>query len=371
MTRNINHRTFQSASWPGARLLAAASLAILAALAHAAELPSPEPDSPVARIDGKPLTYAALDERVHDALAKQRREYATQLRRLELSSMRAESRERESALNKLVDERVLALEAAARRISTEQLLEAVQAPAPTDAEMHALYDAQRSRVGQSFDTLRPQIEEFLRGEATEQARQRYLQSLRDKYHVVMTWDPLREQVDATGPHRGPDGARVTIVEFSDFQCPYCGELAPILKQLLAAYPNDLRLVFRNLPLRTLHPNAARAARAGVCADAQGKFWEMHDAMYGNQNALGATGLQATAAELNLDPRAFADCLAAAELPPSIVADEAAADRLGLSGTPSSFVNGRFVSGALSFDKWRVLIDDELRRATAKSRDSKT
>jgi protein-disulfide isomerase len=352
------------------------SFVMLTTPGHAAALAqpaadSPAPDSPVARIEGQSVTYSALEERARDALAKQRREYATQSRRLELSLSRARSRELESELDKLVDERVLALEAAARKTTTQKLLEGAAAPAPTDAEMHAFYDAQRPRVNQPFDSVKPQIAEFLRGEATEAAQRRYLQSLRDRYRVAMTWEPLREEVEATGPHRGPDTARVTIVEFSDFQCPYCGQLAPILQQLLVAYPKDLRLVFRNLPLRTLHPNAVRAARAGVCADAQGKFWEMHDAMYRDQGALGDIGLKASAAALKLDAQAFAECLAAPQEPPTIAMDEAAANRLGLSGTPSSFVNGRFVSGAMSFDKWRALIEDELRRTAGASRDSKT
>src|SRR5208283_1293688 len=99
------------------------------------------------------------------------------------------------------------------------------------------------------------------------------------------------------PQRGPRDAPVTIVEFSDFQCPYCGSAAPVLKQLLATYPTQVRLVFRNLPLRTMHPQAIYAAQAGVCADAQGKFWEIHDVLFTRQSRLGIKGLKEVADQL--------------------------------------------------------------------------
>jgi protein-disulfide isomerase len=332
-----------------------------------ATLSSAEPlaESPVARIDGKPIPYAELAARTRDKLALEQREYDAQLKRLSLSNARARSKEQEGEFDKLIDEHVLALEAAARKTTAAALLNAVKAAAPTDAELHAFYDEHRADVSRlPFEAVKPQIEEYLQGEASDAARQRYLETLRDKYHAVLGWEPLREQLDASGPERGPADARITIVEFSDFQCPYCRRLAPILKQLQDANPTQVRLVFRNLPLRTLHPDAARAAQAGVCANSQGKFWEMHDAMYADQSALGEAALDETALRLGLDPQAFKDCMKSAE-DTAIKTDEAAAERLGLSGTPISFVNGRYVNGAQPLSKWQALIDDELRRTASR------
>ena len=338
------------------------SAGVIAAITGAAEPPS---DSPVARIDGKPIPYSELAARSLDKLSLEQRNYDVELKRLTLSAARARSAEQESELNKLVDERILALEAKARKTTAEALLSAVKAPGLTDAELHAFYDVRRAEAGnRPFEAVKPQIEEYLRADGLDAARQQYLDTLRQKYRAVLTWEPLREEVEAAGPQRGPADARITIVEFSDFQCPFCRRLAPILKQLQEANPKDVRLVFRNLPVPALHPNAARAAQAGACADAQGKFWQMHDAMYADQNALGDAALKATALRIGLDPQAFNACLESAQ-GAQIKSDQEAGERLGLSGTPSSFVNGRYVNGTMPLFKWQALIDDELQRIASR------
>ena len=352
---------------PRTRFLLAA-IPLLIALAAGADTPDTAPpaaDSPVARIDGKPIPYTDLAALTHDKLAAQEREYDAQLRRATLKKARVRSDDLQSELDKLVDERVLALEAAVRKTTAAALLSDLKAPAPTDAELHTVFEAYRSQLNQPFDAVKPQIEEHLRSEALEEARQHYLQTLRKKYHAVNLWEPLREQVDAVGPQRGPADARITIVEFSDFQCPFCGRLAPVLKQLQDAYPSDIRLIFRNLPLRSIHPQAAAAAQAGLCAGAQGKFWQMHDAMYADQNSLGVAALKQKAQRLGLDMTRFNQCMASGEGSASIKADEEAGQRLAVVGTPASFVNGRFVDGAEPLYKWRALVDDELSRAAAK------
>ena len=324
---------------------------------------APASDQAVARIDGKPIPYAELESSAAAPLAEHRHRADVELLRLKLNAARAQSRELENSLDKLVNDRVLSLEATARKSTAEKLLKTVNPPVPSEAAQHAFYDSQRPYVAQAFEAVQPQIIEFLQGEDTEQAHARYFQSLRDKYHVELLWEPLREPAAPVGPQRGSRDARVTIVEFSDFQCPYCGKLAPILQQLQAA-DGSVRVIFRNLPLRSLHPNAELAAQAGVCANAQGKFWEMHDAMYADQKGLGRDGLRQKAKQVGLDAKAFEDCLASPQTTAQIRADEDAAEQLGLTSTPSSFVNGRFVSGAMPLYKWQALIDDELRRTSA-------
>ncbi|MEJ0004914.1 MAG: thioredoxin domain-containing protein [Steroidobacteraceae bacterium] len=325
--------------------------------------PSTTAQSPIARIGAQEIPYSQLQARTDDALAEKQREYDLQLQRLNVALARARSAALETELNKLVDEKVLDLEATARSRTPAQLLNAVQVPAPAESELRAFYDSQRTAVNQSFDAVRPQIDEYLRGVAHDDARRKYLDGLRRRYHAVVLWEPLRETVAASGPQRGPATARVTIVEFSDFQCPFCGRLAPVLKQLQATYPADVRLVFRNFPLRPIHPNAAEAAAAGVCANAQGKFWEMHDAMYADQGGLGRAALEEKAKRLGLDVPSFSACLQSTKTTDAIAADEEAARRLGLSGTPGSFVNGRFFSGALPLSDWRNLVDEELQRTS--------
>ena len=202
---------------------------------------------------------------------------------------------------------------------------------------------------------------------TRKSNRRYLDGLRTKYAARVSLEPLREPVTATGPARGAADPAVTLVEFSDFECPFCGRFAPVVAQLLAAYPGRLRVVYRYFPLNSIHPNAQKAAEAAACADAQGRFWPMHDALFADQSALGVPQLKATAARLGLDAKRFDACLDGGAGATVVAADQAAGEDLAVGSTPSSFVNGRYVKGALGVDQMKALIDDELsRRAAAES-----
>jgi protein-disulfide isomerase len=167
-----------------------------------------------------------------------------------------------------------------------------------------------------------------------------------------------------GPERGPHDAVVTIVEFSDFECPFCGRFTPVLQRVLAAYPTQVRLIFRNFPLRSVHQNAEKAAEAAACAAVQGKFWEMHDVLFAEQNSLSLGALKEKAKRIGLDTQAFDDCLDSGEGTRAVDQDGEAGVELGLSSTPTSFINGRYVNAALSFEELSALIDDELQRAAA-------
>ncbi|HEY0802982.1 MAG TPA: thioredoxin domain-containing protein, partial [Steroidobacteraceae bacterium] len=215
------------------------------------------------------------------------------------------------------------------------------------------------------DSVAAKIKEYLEKNEGDAARRHYLDSLRAKYHATITLDPLREAVATTGPARGPASALVTIVEFSDFQCPFCGRFEPVVRHVLAKYPNQVRFIYRNLPLPTLHPDAQKAAEAAVCAQDQNKFWEMHDLMFAEQASLGVDALKDKAKRMGLDTKAFDDCLDSGKSRDAIMLDTKAADELGIAGTPASFINGRFTSGALAENDLTDLIDDELRRVGSK------
>jgi protein-disulfide isomerase len=171
----------------------------------------------------------------------------------------------------------------------------------------------------------------------------------------------RVAVPSDGPSRGPATAKVTIVEFSDFQCPFCARVNPTLDQIRASYPDDVRIVFRHDPL-PFHNNAALAAEAAVAAEWQGKFWEMHDKLFANQRDLDRAGLEARAAELGLDLPAFRQALDAHAAKARVDADLALGQKLGVHGTPTFFVDGRTVMGAQPFAEFKRVIDDELARA---------
>ena len=160
---------------------------------------------------------------------------------------------------------------------------------------------------------------------------------------------------------GPAMAKVTIVEFSDFQCPYCSRAAPVVKQLKEAYGKDVRFVFRHYPL-PMHPDAPTAARAAVAAQAQGKFWEMHDWMFDHQRDLNQAALEQAAGSLGMNVEKFKAAMASKETQAKIDADVAAAGSNGVNATPTFFVNGRQHVGGLPFDQFKAEIDREIARA---------
>src|SRR5215813_13906894 len=176
--------------------------------------------------------------------------------------------------------------------------------------------------------------------------------------------PVVKKVDtpADSPSFGPTMAKVTIVEWSDFQCPYCSRAAPLVEQIRQTYPKDVRFVFRHLPL-PMHPNAPLAARAGVAAQAQGKFWQMHDWMYQHQRELDRASLEKAAASFGMDMAKFGAALDNAATESRVQADVQAAQTVGVSATPTFFVNGReHVGGWASFDSLKAEIDKEIARA---------
>jgi protein-disulfide isomerase len=161
------------------------------------------------------------------------------------------------------------------------------------------------------------------------------------------------------PSIGPDNAPVTIIEFSDFQCPYCEVwYKQVYQQLLAAYPNKIRLVYRDLPL-PMHPEAVPAAEAAECANEQGAFWKYHDLLFDQQYGLNRAAYEHYAADLGLDPTAFAACLDSHRFQSEIQADASDAASVGISGTPSFVVNGRILVGALPLSEFKAVIDEEL------------
>jgi len=165
------------------------------------------------------------------------------------------------------------------------------------------------------------------------------------------------------PAKGPADALVTIVTFSEFECPYCGRFAPTLEALLKEYPNDVRIVFKHNPL-SFHKRAMPAAEATMAAHAQGKFWEMHDRLFANRKSLGRNDLEAHAEVLGLDMKRFRHDLDQRAWQGAVTADQALAKRIGARGTPHSFVNGRRVRGAKPLAAFKKEVDRALKEAQA-------
>jgi Na+/H+ antiporter NhaA len=172
-------------------------------------------------------------------------------------------------------------------------------------------------------------------------------------------DPARDHV------RGAPDAPVTVVEYEDFECPYCRRAAPVIQELLARHDGELRFVSRHLPLSDVHPHAALAAIAAEAAGAQGKFWEMHDLLFGRQDHLLLADLVGYAGELGLDVRVFEADLKNARFAERVAEDVAGAEAAGVAGTPTFFINDRRYSGAYDLDSLDAAVRDAGREARSR------
>ena len=170
----------------------------------------------------------------------------------------------------------------------------------------------------------------------------------------------RYEVDIDGaPSWGPETAKITVVEFSDFQCPYCARVYPTLQRLRQEYGDDLRVVFKHLPL-PMHSKAPGAHAASVAAHRKGKFWEMHDKMFAHQRLLSDAQYVAWAREIGLDVEKFEADRTSSEVRAIVERDLAEASKLGVSGTPAFFINGRFLSGAQPYENFKRVVDELLK-----------
>jgi protein-disulfide isomerase len=176
---------------------------------------------------------------------------------------------------------------------------------------------------------------------------------------------LAEDVDATRDHiRGSDDAPVTLVEYGDFECTYCGQAEPVIRELLSAHGTDIRYVWRHLPLNDVHPNAQLAAEASEAAAAQGRFWEMYDLLLAHQGALRLADIVTYAREVGMDTQRLADEIRRGEYRDRVTEDVASADESGVSGTPTFFINGRRHYGVYDIDTLTGAVEAAKRRASA-------
>jgi protein-disulfide isomerase len=231
----------------------------------------------------------------------------------------------------------------------------------SDTDAKLFYDQHKEIQARfpKFDVIKGRLTEALQAQRDEQDKTALLETLRkDQPVTVMLTAPRVEVKSAGHPEIGGKEAPVTIVEFSDFQCPFCGRAEPTLKQVRDKYGDKIRLVYLDFPLG-IHDHAIDAASAGRCAGEQGKFWPYHDAMFADQSKLKSDDLKADAKKLGLDTAKFNDCLDKGKYKTAIEADMAQGRDLGVDGTPAFFINGRPLTGAQPFEKFQSTIDDEL------------
>jgi protein-disulfide isomerase len=269
------------------------------------------------------------------------------------------------ALQEVLDQKLVEAEAKKKGVSPEDLMKAEvdsKVADPSEDQVNAYYQAHQGQINQPYDDAKAKLREGLKNQDILKARQVYIQRLmqvavNDGELVVM----LRPPVIDVGPDparlRGSPKAPVTIVEFSDFSCPFCRKSEAILSELLAKYPDKVKLGYRDFPLRQIHPQAQLAAEASRCAGDQGKYWEYHDVLFANGEKLGRDDLLADARTLKLDDQKFDACLSSGRFKPQIEQDLQLGTRLGVISTPAFFVNGVFLDGAQSLEVFEKMVKE--------------
>jgi protein-disulfide isomerase len=275
---------------------------------------------------------------------------------------------RKAALDAMIADTLVAAAAKAKGAAPEAFVQAEVAKRVkpvTDTDVRTFYVQNSERMqGRSFEQMSAAIQQYLNDQAQTNAKQELIAELKKAgppIRVVMDAPRTAIMVNPDDPSDGKADAPVTVVEFSDFQCPFCQRVMPTLKQLRTKYGDRMRLVWKDFPLTQIHPQAFVAAQAGNCAREQGKFWEYHDKLFGNQSALQPDGLKKYAADVGLDTAKFNQCLDSAKYEARVQDALGVGGRLGITSTPTVFVNGRMINGAQPMDVFQSVIDDELAR----------
>ena len=306
-------------------------------------------DGKVATVGDHVITRAQLEEHVRAKL-------------IELENQRYDTLR--EGLDELIADELVKQEASARKTTPAELEKqevAAKVSEPTDDEIQKVYDANKAQLGgQTLEQVKPRIVEYLKQQAVARRRQDFIAELKKTHKTTVALRPPVIDVATAGrPERGGGSkAPVTIIEFSDYQCPFCGRAEGTVDEVMKHYGNKVRLVYRDFPL-PMHPQARPASEAANCANAQGKFWEYHAKLFANQGALGEDKLKEYAKDVGLDAAKFEQCLATKPFKAAIDKDVADGEKVGVNGTPAFFINGRMLSGAQPFDKFKEVIDEEL------------
>jgi protein-disulfide isomerase len=255
---------------------------------------------------------------------------------------------KKKALDSLIDQKLLEKAAKEENLTTEKLLAQEVDPKvqePTDSEVEAYYLAQKDRLNRPLDdALKTQLRQSLKQAKIQQLRQDYIKGLRSQTKVAVLLSPPKIQVGYDPKRlRGNPKAPVMIIEFSDYQCPYCHQVEPTVKDLLAKYGDKVSLAYRDLPLRQIHPQAEIAAEASRRAEEQGKFWEYHDQLF-TATKLDHDALVDYARTLRLDDKQFNSCLTSEKYKSGVDQGLREGMNAGITGTPGFLVYGALVSG---------------------------
>ena len=330
---------------------------LLISLACSSQAQQQGGQEPAARIGDRTVTVRELDDRwkQEDPSAKAQADQAVyDGRKAALDAIIADA---------LIDQAAKANNVAKEKFVQDEVAKRLKPVSDTDVRNFYVQNSERMQ-GRTFEHMSAAIQQYLEQQHQTEAKQALIADLRKAgppIRVVMDAPRSTVQVNSDDPSQGKADAPVTVVEYSDFQCPFCLRVMPTLKELRTKYGDRMRLVWKDFPLTQIHPQAFVAAQAGNCAREQGKFWEYHDKLFGNQSSLTPDSLKKYAADTGLDTAKFNQCLDSSKYEARVQDALAAGNRLGISSTPTVFVNGRMINGAQPIEVFESVIDEELAR----------
>lgn len=305
-------------------------------------------DNLAAKVGNKEITTAELDEASKQDLLP----LATQIYQI-----------KKSRLDQMIQQELYNQEAKASKKSIEEVKKGAGAADVTVSEdaIEVFYDSNKAQFGnKTLAEMKEQIRQMLVSQKMMKATNQAVDDLKKKYPVEIYLKEPKIEVDISGhPSRGPENAKVTIVEFSDFQCPFCKKFTSTIDQVVKDYPKDVRHVFRNLPL-PMHNQARGAGKSAVCADRQGKFWQYREVLFNNNTMMDEQNLRKYAEQVGLDLVKYDECLKDASVDKFLDDDLAYANKVGARGTPTSFVNGVLFSGARPYEELKQVIDQKIK-----------
>ncbi len=308
----------------------------------------------VAELNGQPITNQELMGKIKSRLSRVENQIYDIKR---------------DAIDQMIDERLLDAEAKKRNISVAELLKTEvddKVGEVSDKEIEDLYNQNKARFGEkTLAELKPQIAAQLKSRKAMAYRQTFLDRLSAKADIQIYIERPRAEVGpGNSPSKGPTSAVVTLIEFTDFQCPFCSRARPTVNEIMNLYKNEVRYTMRNFPL-DFHNFAKKAAVAALCANDQNKYWDYSNKLWENQRALDTPSLKKYAEELKLDTKKFDECLDSDKYLAQVNKDVEEGMKAGVSGTPSFFVNGKMLSGAQPLEAFKKMIDEEIRDAKRK------
>jgi len=330
-------------------VLAVATTALFSLRAWAG--PGEDPAQVVARVGDQNITLGELMKREPAKMMDAANKY-----------YEAES----SVIQEAINNGILEQAAKKEHVTVDQLLDKHvrgKIKDPSDEALRVYYEG--LQTDQPYEALKDKIKEHVREGRMRKAMMDYAKSLRDSTTVVVMITPPKEEVAiGNAPVEGSRDAAVKVVEFADYECPYCRKVQPTIDKLRKQYGSRVAFAFKDFPL-PMHKHAEKAAEAARCANAQGKFWDFHDKLF-SADSLEIAEMKTYARSLNLDGAKFDKCLDSGGEAAGIQKDQAEGSRLGLTGTPTFFVNGHFISGNVSYETLQGLVDQELAAGATKS-----